>query len=223
MNFWKQLRVPFLAIIGGSALLTLGKIILFPPPPYYAPPLAFPENVPLSGWQLVDSRPLNLLPADKKLDVVAGRHYRYRQGNRALEIAMRYVAGKVDSRELAVKTLLAAPDGAALPSLEERQQPGIGFYALGTEHSEAFLSACISPSGETTVTGEQFRANRQPQPNRVLLWLLGLEPLRDNRCLWVYLSLPLKDAAPDTAYLLLENAWFSWYKYWQPRFQNNQQ
>jgi cyanosortase A-associated protein len=48
--------------------------------------------------------------------------------------------------------------------------------------------------------------------------LLGQEALLDKRCLWVYLSIPLRNSSPEEAYKTLEQAWFSWYQWWQPRF-----
>jgi cyanosortase A-associated protein len=47
---------------------------------------------------------------------------------------------------------------------------------------------------------------------------LGQEGLKDRRCLWAHLSVPLKNSSPEAAYQVLEKAWFSWYQWWQPRF-----
>jgi cyanosortase A-associated protein len=78
----------------------------------------------------------------------------------------------------------------------------------------AYLDACINSRGGSTFTEEQFRANRiqyDVQFNRLLPWLLGQQELRDQRCLWTHLSIPLNQSSPESSYHILENAWFSWY------------
>jgi len=77
--------------------------------------------------------------------------------------------------------------------------------------SEAYLNACINSRGGSTFTKEQFnynRIHRDTQFNRLLAWLLIQQPLRDKRCLWTHLSIPLNRSSPESAYVILENACF---------------
>jgi len=85
------------------------------------------------------------------------------------------------------------------------------------------LRSCINPRGPGVITYEQFIQNRYTydwQPSRLLPVLLGQEPLRDHRCLWTYLSLPLENLSEQQAYSILEEVWLSWYQWWHPRFPN---
>jgi cyanosortase A-associated protein len=51
-----------------------------------------------------------------------------------------------------------------------------------------------------------------------LAWLLGKASIRDRRCLWTQLSIPVTELEPKQAYLILEKSWQEWYQWWQPRF-----
>ena len=103
-----------------------------------------------------------------------------------------------------------------------RQQEQTGFYSLWQTEDRVNLGACINPRGGSTVTGDQFRQNRNIhdlQFSRIMFWLIGLVPLRDWRCLWTTLSVPIETGkSPQEIYPVLEQAWFSWYEWWQPRF-----
>lgn len=89
-----------------------------------------------------------------------------------------------------------------------------------TYKQQAYLDACINPQGGSTFTSDLFDANRiryDLQFARLLPWLLGHQELRDKRCLWTHLSIPLDRSSSD-AYVSLEQAWFSWHKWWSSRF-----
>jgi len=47
---------------------------------------------------------------------------------------------------------------------------------------------------------------------------LGRGNIQDRRCLWTQMSVPLDKTTPEDAKKILENAWVSWYGWWQPRF-----
>jgi cyanosortase A-associated protein len=116
-------------------------------------------------------------------------------------------------------TSIAAPASQILKSV--RYRDGVGFYGLSHYGGRAYLSACITPMGESTLTREQFRqalAAYDQQPRRLLAWLLAQDDLRDRRCLWSHLSLPTADGSPEIAYQKLETTWLAWYKWWKPRF-----
>lgn len=223
MSPWKKLRLPVLIITFTSALLVFGRTITDSSiGKRTATPFVFPSAVPLSQWQFVSSKPLpnqivEQLPYGKL--ILPGMHYRYQQNGIPLKIDMRYEVNTAgDVKQLVemhtdVKFLPNQP----MPIIREHK---LGFYGVYVYQQQAYLDACINPSGGSTFTSAQFDYNRihyDLQFQRLLLWLLGRQELRDNRCLWTHLSIPLNQSSPD-AYSTLEQAWFSWYKWWQTRF-----
>jgi len=214
MILWKQLRIPFLAVTFGSILWVFGKVILLPSTDRHSvTPFIFPEEVPLPGWQPLASHPL-VKPINKEL--IAGRRYQYSQNERVLDIEMRYLGSSTGDVKILMK------DYTSLPwSLVLYKKDGIGFYSSLVYQERVYLSACINPEGGTTVTERQFKQSRNRYsvvPSRLLPWLLGQKPLKDTRCLWALLSIPIKDTSPEAASQSLEKVWFSWYEWWQPRF-----
>lgn len=223
MNPWKKLRLPVLIITFTSALFVFSRTITDSSiGKRAATPFVFPSAVPLSQWQFVSSKPLpnqivEQLPYGKL--ILPGMHYRYQQNGIPLKIDMRYEVNTAgDVKQLVemhtdVKFLPNQP----MPIIRQHK---LGFYGVYVYQQQAYLDACINPSGGSTFTSAQFDYNRihyDLQFQRLLLWLLGRQELRDNRCLWTHLSIPLNQSSPD-AYSTLEQAWFSWYKWWQTRF-----
>jgi cyanosortase A-associated protein len=47
---------------------------------------------------------------------------------------------------------------------------------------------------------------------------LGKGNIQDQRCFWTQMSVPLDATNPENAKKILENAWVSWYRQWQPQF-----
>ncbi|MGH7998183.1 MAG: cyanoexosortase A system-associated protein [Brasilonema sp.] len=211
---WKQIRIPLLALTLSGVLFVLGSVVLLPTKDKpTVTPFIFPKEVPLAQWQFTISRPLP--EQTKKIyKVIAQKHYRYLNNNLVLDIEMRYLKDGDVVRLLQDFSFISS-------SGVVRQQKGVGYYGLGVEKQQAYLSACINPQGGSTFTNEQFRKNLYSQamkPQRLLSWVLSQEQLQDNRCLWAHLSIPLKNSSPEAAYQVLENAWFSWYRWWEPRF-----
>jgi cyanosortase A-associated protein len=217
MNIWKNIRLSFLAVTLLGVILVLAKSILIPAQgKHIASAFVFPSTVPLTGWQPLSSN-LLVTPNPKHLNYLSGRQYQYIQNDLQLNIEMRYVVNTVGD----VKEFIKQNTNIPLSKVTLRQQAGIGFYNLFTTQGKAYLSSCINPRGGTTVTDRQFKQNRNTydvQLNRLLPWLLGQENLKDNRCLWTHLSVPLKHTTSDHAYQKLETTFFSWYQWWEPRF-----
>jgi cyanosortase A-associated protein len=216
-SYWKPLRIFLLVVTFGSIFAALGKSLLYPTSTQAtATPFDFPENLPLASWQPLESVPLE---ENKEANLISGRLYAYQQNNRLLEIEMRYVIktnGNVQRMEEQYRHQKISPGPLTI-----HHQEGIGFYGLAATPDRAYLSSCINPYGGSTVTGEQFRNNRNTydlRVSRLVPWLLGQEELRDFRCLWTLLSIPLEDTTAEQAYPVLEKAWVSWYAWWQPRF-----
>jgi len=218
MWFPKQSRVPFLAIIFSMILLAVGKIYLNPTPEKYSVnPSVLPEKVKLPGWELEKTEQLPQQEIDAELSMAVGRSYLYTQSDQNVNIEMRYFYPETSANVEAYinRYILESP------SLEIRQQPGIGFYAVFSDEKTAYLSACINPRGESTVTMKQFFKNRYTNDlhlGRFGAILVSREAILDRRCLWATLSVPLENNQPETAYEILEKAWFSWYEQWEEMF-----
>ena len=210
MKVWKNTRLIILIALFSAVIGVLAKSILFPTASKTTNNFYWPEIVPLDGWQSLPSSPL------VESGSISGRQYQYINNNLTLDIKMRYfvnTSGEVRNFIKNYESTYASP--------QIKQKEGIGFYGLFTYQDRAYLSACINPRGFSTFTARQFKQNRNLydlQFNRLLPWLLGRENLKDERCLWTSLSIPVKSSPPEFAYQSLENAWFSWYQWWSPRF-----
>lgn len=216
MSDCKNFRPLLLAVTFSSVFLVLGKIVLSP----YAgsrtvTSFVFPPVVPLSGWQSLPSHALSDRSSNH-LNYISGRQYQYTQKDLPLNIEMRYVVNTTGDVKDFLKTYTFIPSSPVL-----RQQEGIGFYGLFAYQGKAYLSSCVNPRGGSTVTARQFKQNRNTYDlpsERLLPWFLGQTNLKDERCLWANLSIPLRNSSPESAYQFLEKAWSSWYQWWHPRF-----
>jgi len=104
-----------------------------------------------------------------------------------------------------------------------RYIPNRGNYHLFQDEEKAYLSACLTPTGESTVDFQQYvnKANRNMFEWQTLIpRLLGQKSLRERRCLWVNLSTPLNSDSPETSYQILESAFKAGYPQWQGLFEN---
>ncbi|MCC3409311.1 MAG: cyanoexosortase A system-associated protein [Microcoleus sp. PH2017_10_PVI_O_A] len=216
-TYWKPVRISLLAVTLAGVLLVTGKLTFYPSTGNsFATKFEFPESVPLADWKLQKSAPLKISDTS---EVKAARKYEYQKSNIALEIEMRYVVGTIGDVESMMKghTILKSSPG----KLTLANTQGAGFHGILLLQNRLYLSSCINPRGSPTVTSQQFRYNRNTrdwQPNRILFWLLGRGNIQDRRCLWTQMSVPLDKTTPENAQKLLENAWVSWYGWWQPRF-----
>ncbi|AFZ06353.1 hypothetical protein Osc7112_1869 [Oscillatoria nigro-viridis PCC 7112] len=214
---WKPVRLSLLAVTLGGVLLVAGKLVFYPSDgKKVATPFEFPESVPLADWKLNKSAPIEL---SDNSEFKAARKYEYQKNSMALEIEMRYAVNTIGDVEGMMKghtVLKSYPGKLALANTQ-----GAGFHGILQQQNRLYLSSCINPRGSATVTSQQFRYNRNTrdwQPNRILFWLLGRGNIQDRRCLWTQMSVPLDKKTPEDAKKILENAWVSWYEWWQPRF-----
>lgn len=217
---WKSARLPILVTTFGGVFAVLAKLLIAPgSDPSIATPIVLPTAVPVQGWRSLDSAPT--APATQtQTELVTGRSYRYSQDGKSLEIELRYLA-KTDAD---VKNLLLKYEkpSASVPFPSTLNQlPEIGSYSFFTDQTNGYLSSCINPRGESTVTEAQFTHNRYAydlRPERVIPILLGQQTFQDSRCLWTYIKMPLNDASPEATHQILKHVWESWYEWWQPRF-----
>ena len=217
ITYWKSVRIYLLAITLAGVLLVAGKLIFYPSiGNYYETKFEFPESVPLAEWKMQQTAPLEIT---KTSEFKTARKYEYQKDGMALEIEMRYAVNTIGDVEGMMKghTILKSSPG----KLVLANTQGTGFHGILQKQNRLYLSSCINPRGGSTVTREQFRYNRNTsdwQPNRILFWLLGRGNIQDRRCLWTQMSVPLDQTTPENAQKILENAWVSWYGWWQPRF-----
>ncbi len=211
----KNFRLTLLILTFSSTILLLGKVICFPvSTKSNLTSFVFPEKIPLPPWQQATTS-LILQPAPKKFEVTSQKSYRYIQNQLPIDIEIRYLAnGDVP---FFIKTFTNISTSTSV-----RQRKEIGFYGIGIDRQRAYLSACINPQGNSTFTMEQFNQNLYNLDSKhILSWLQGRRNLKDRRCLWTHFSMTLDNAAPETAYQTLEDAWFSWYRWWRTQFPDN--
>jgi cyanosortase A-associated protein len=221
MIFWQQLRTLFLAATFFGLLSILGKSVS---DPTLGKPTAynFPTIVPLPGWQTQTSIPTLTKTTKKEQLFSKSKDYRYSQKkDYQLAVHMQYVVGTSGDAQLFIKNSTDIPVHTNQLAIATRHQDKIGFYQLFTYQNQAHLISCINPQGESTVTKKQFFDNRNTydlQPKNIGLWLAGQKDLRDRRCLWSHLSMPLERTTTKEAYHQLEKTWFALYQWWSPRF-----
>ncbi len=225
MIHWREYRQILIAIAFAGIFFTLGRFGLDSTAGNRSvAAFAFPAVVPLSGWQLLESGPVaKSIPSrsDSFEALLASRKYHYRQKNQQLVIETHYVAGTLGDLKNYLQDYGSIKLGDAQLLQNLRQEEGVGFYSLFTYQGRSHLSACINPRGGSTVTSAQFFANRRTYDlrlQRLVPWLLGQESLRDRRCLWQHLSIPLSHGSAEATYPILEQTWLASYQWWSRRF-----
>jgi len=194
------------------------------------PPLAFPPQVTLPGWEQVATAPLSeIRPEDsRRFDLIrSGQEYQLQRAARganrpvtaaseALTVQLRYVVGTLGNVDNMMQNQEIFPKGG-FDDVEMRDAPSTGSYRVFHDGDRAYLSACIDPNGRSVATMGEFIANRRETvtPERLGGWLLGRHPLRDRRCLWAHLFAPLEGQSPQALYPTLETAWQAGYSQWQ--------
>lgn len=212
-NAWRGVRTVLLGVILLSVVTALLRLILFPPSERKMS-YSFPDQVPLAGWSVLDGMVREVAPESSV--VIAQRSYRYGQHDLRLDVRVIYLADSDGNLRANL------PEGIVkAPVFTTRKNREAGSFSLWSSESHLFLSAFISPQGSSTVTETQFRSLRYRHditPGRLLRWLIGRASLRDNRCMLVHMALPLNANSSEAAASALEDAWASWFDWWQPRF-----
>ncbi|MEE3718584.1 cyanoexosortase A system-associated protein [Tumidithrix elongata RA019] len=223
---WQQIRFSLLAVIASASLVVLAKSIFDPnlgkPTPY-----AFPETLDIANWVPVNpstaitDKEITDPNSALKVSYKVGRRYQYAIDRQSIKIDVRYLvrtSGNVvaflqDYAEIQLK-----PE-----ELQKgiRHQEGLGYYTLFTYQNRVYLSACINPRGQSTVTVEQFDDNMTAyalKPSTIVSWLLAQADLRDRRCLWSQFSADLEGDSAENIEQKLTKAWISWHEWWKARF-----
>ncbi|VEP12229.1 conserved hypothetical protein [Hyella patelloides LEGE 07179] len=183
---------------------------------------AFPEQIPLPFWEYRGNQAINVskLNSEKSQDVIqSANRYQYQENDTRLDIEVYYLTdtrGNVES--LLVEQTKITPESLKTQEIEQQDN---GYYSIFSDRDRTYLSSCLNPTGNSTVTQKQFSQNLdRRQLNLKLLgnWLLGKDSIRDRRCLWVTISIPNDNSSFLQPRGILEQVWQNWYEWWQPRF-----
>ncbi|MBW4418476.1 MAG: cyanoexosortase A system-associated protein [Myxacorys californica WJT36-NPBG1] len=242
MKHGERLQNGMLTIVLGASVLAIAKTFI--PTDTLSTQTstyAFPANVSIPGWRLLQSNPIaaqqTLSPAlVSRLDefTIAGRHYQYLRQDMPISVETRYLMrGYVDVPSILQDSTLTLNQ----PEFVIRDRAGVGTYVLFYQQGIPHLSTCIASHGETLVHGNEFR-RREIYPSvvikRLLPWVLGQAPLRDTRCLWINISTTAQGAKQGSSASLgeaiavsqnaappeLEAALAEWVQKWQNHFPN---
>ena len=195
----------------------------------------FPDRISLNSWQQLNSFAL-ITTEEKTLEdredvleylelenqeiVQSSQGYGYTKDNINLEVEMRYVVGTAGRVNAYIQKYTDIPL-KDLRAQKIEQIKDIGYHILFTNGDRAYLISCIAFNGSGSVTAAQFAQyfrEHNSQSQVWLDWLKGKASLRDRRCLWTQLSIPVDRAEPQLTYKTLENFWVDWHQWWKPRF-----
>lgn len=191
----------------------------------------FPNQVSLTAWNQIYSNSvsakLQITPQQKQDLIVSAKHYQYIQDNLTMDANISYVVNTRGNVNQLIETYTNISQDI-LNQQQVKKHNDIGFYLLfydrdldsPSKADRAYLSSCLNSQGTTTVTSQQFSESlNQVKITSSLLgnWLLGKESIRDRRCLWIHLSIPLQSEV-STTYSILENTWINLVQYWIPNF-----
>lgn len=203
-----------------AVILVLLKLVIYPTQENRTvTPINFPETITINKWQQLEAQPLQdkLIPNLGYFvgENIGGYRYKYDLFSRKLTIEMRYLVNTNGDLKYFVKDYT----GKIEPYLYEK--PGMGFYAMYPVGDRFYLTTCINPYGETSITSDRFRRNSLRHAinlKRIAIWLTSQQKIIDNRCLWATLSIPIGNTNPEAIYSLLENAWFDWHQWWKNNY-----
>lgn len=217
MSKWDGFRIALMAVAISGVGVVLAQELLSKPEEKAAVNVTFPQTVPITNWQPLSS---SALPAKSEDQSDPGQLYYYQNGNEKLKIETRYQLYTDSNASRLLMVYEGIPPATILPKTKYKKD--IGHYYLFDYQDQAYLSACLPPKGESSVTQQQYVNNRYRYGwsiSRSFLWLIGQKDLFEGRCLWTVVSMPVdlyKSAdAADQAYEKLETAWFDWFRWWR--------
>lgn len=195
------------------------------------PSINFPNQLTLSKWKTANSVPLLYKETEENdpennsnfNQITSGKQYKYRQQGTEVTVELRLIEGTLGSVKNFVKNYTSLEEEVAEEAFQKgktRSQPELGRYRLFTDKTHAYLSTCLSPQGESTVSQNNFirKMNRNIVDEHLLSKILGQRSFRERRCLWVHLSTPLAEQSPEKSYRVLESVFQQGYSKWQGLF-----
>lgn len=182
----------------------------------------FPQRIPLPSWKYLGNQTIDVSPinSESESDVVqSAKRYKYRENATQLDIEMYYLTDTRGNIEhLLQKQARISPE--TLKRQQIKQQDN-NYYSIFSDRNYTYLSSCLNPTGESTVTQKQFSESLYNRSLNLKLlgdWLLGKASIRDRRCLWVTISTPNDSSSFLEPTDILEQTWQDWHQWWQPRF-----
>ena len=188
------------------------------------PPLSFPSQISLEGWNKESSAPLQEEKGQRSeyiQEFRSGQVYNYRQGDTEITVELMHLGGtfgNVNGFAGEYRDL-----GEVYRSQgEQYSREGLGTYQLFHDDTHAYLSACLTSQGESTSEIDEFvrKMNRNllKVNSRLISGIVGNRSLRERNCLWVHLSTPLQGESPEKSYDVLESVFEEGYSKWQGLF-----
>jgi cyanoexosortase A len=185
------------------------------------PNLNYPSQISLAGWNQANR--VSLMGENENTELSfeyfrSGQKYQYYQGEKEVTVQLKLIEGTLGHVPGYVKTYTSLKK--AFSEGRTQSQPGMGRYQLFSDESQAYLSACLTSNGESTVTGKNFvsKMNRNLLRENLLPKIVGQKSLRQRRCLWVHLSTPVDQDSPEEGYRVLESVFEKGYSQWQGLF-----
>lgn len=225
-----KIRMAILGLVLFGVFGSLGKLVLFPNiqehKPFSVSAFSFPESIPLSEWRFLasDSIDTSDISNDALFKLISGRTYYYQQKNHQLTVEMVYSFETNGNIANFFENYTSVPPAVAqLSEKHEQFDRQTGYYLLFENQEQVHLASCINPRGKSTITLSQFQRNRylyDISPKRLFRWFFKSESLRDLRCIWINMYMPLDEERAEQMFLVLENSWLDWHSYWQRRFPN---
>lgn len=223
MKAWEKIRNFWLATAFVSSCFVLLKLTLTPAQKLPSPSYTFPASIPLSRWQFVQATPIGLqkryTPSlATSLDdlTIAGQTYHYLRNGQPLNVEMRYF------REYSSVDNILRESTIRLDRINfTSTRSSVGAHAIYQRSNRLYITACIPPTKETTLTDGELRgAQNRPDvlSRRALPWFLGQAPLRDIRCLWTRISMSIDATSPARTAQELEQVWIEWVQWWQNNY-----
>lgn len=229
-------------MLGGIVIgigFTLGKLLIDPNTSQrqYAA-IALPQTLSLPEVQFMESQPIPVSAAKKPEydQILSGQRYRYSYQGLSLQLELRDVVNTGGDIDKLIRDRLAWKNDP--PDFRDIQTP-LGFYRRWTQQGNAYLTGCLSPTGQSFVTTAQFRnqwLQQIGQVDRLWGWAIGQNSLVEKRCLWVQISASVQsdpvqsatdpegqpgdaigpdgDAEPALAEQILEQQWRSIVAWW---------
>lgn len=182
----------------------------------------FPEQIPLPFWEYTGYQKIKLDQSkliENQEDIQSANRYQYQESTTKLDIEMYYFTNtRGNVANFLLKHTNINPESLKKQTIKQQDN---GYYSLIQYGDRTYLSSCLNPTGNSTVTEKQFSENLNRRPFNLKLlgnWLIGKESIRDRRCLWVTISIPHDNSSFLASNDTLEQVWQNWYRWWKPRF-----
>ncbi len=184
----------------------------------------FPNQVPLSFWNQREKKnlsieELNINFGKQPNAIISGKRYQYVRDNLIIDADIFYVVNTRGNVSKLIETQTQISEDA-LNQQKIKKSDDIGFYSIFRDDKFVYLSSCLNPQGKSTVTSKQFSENLNQVrliPSLLGKWLVGKASIRDRRCLWIHLCLPLNSEINNTEEIL-ESVWLDLAQWWTPNF-----